>query len=162
MNTALSATGVDTLQFERSTCCKITQQKRVMNTYYRQGQEVLKVRFDVVSLAARPLCERQTSRAHRLRLLGNFTDDTNALTVLSRVKISVTTTLYQPTVCCFQETAQHSFHPYPNHADFTAVQHVQITRRRNFVCHPDVGLLLSLVRIVVCWDCHVTSYARST
>ena len=35
----------------------------------------------------------------------------------------------------------------------------QITRRHNFHCHPDVRLLLSLVRLVVCWDCHVTSFA---
>ena len=38
--------------------------------------------------------------------------------------------------------------------------HVQ--SRHNFVCHSDVGLLFSLVRLVVCWDCHVTSFARST
>ena len=40
-------------------------------------------------------------------------------------------------------------------------QHVRITCRHNFDCHPDVGLLLSLVHFVVCWDCHVTSFARS-
>ena len=46
---------------------------------------------------------------------------------------------------------------------FYCQQHVQITRIHNFDCRPDVGLLLSLVRLVVCWDCHVTSFAaRST
>ena len=42
------------------------------------------------------------------------------------------------------------------------LQHVQITCRRNFDCYLDIGLLLSLVRLVVCWNCHVTGFARST
>ena len=45
---------------------------------------------------------------------------------------------------------------------FCSQQYVQIPRRHNFDCRPDVGLLLSLVRLVVCWDCHVTRFARLT
>ena len=45
---------------------------------------------------------------------------------------------------------------------FLQQKHIQITRRRNFDCHPDVGPLLSLVRFVGCCDCHVISFARST
>ena len=53
---------------------------------------------------------------------------------------------------------------------FYSQKHVQVTCRHNFDCHPDVGLGFSLVRLVACWDCRVTtalpalpaSFARST
>ena len=45
---------------------------------------------------------------------------------------------------------------------FKSQEQIQIARRQNFNCHPDVFLRLSLDQFVVCWDCHVTSLARST
>ena len=45
---------------------------------------------------------------------------------------------------------------------FYSQQGIQTTRRHNFDCHPDVGLLLSLDRRVVCRDFHVTSFAQIT
>ena len=45
---------------------------------------------------------------------------------------------------------------------FCSQQYVQIPRRHNFDCHPDVGLLLSLVHLVVCSDCHMTRFACLT
>ena len=66
-----------------------------------------------------------------------------------------------PTHIMFLETAQRSFRPVSKSCRFHSQQHVQITRRHNFDCHSDVRLPVSLVRLVVCWDCHVTSFARS-
>ena len=37
-----------------------------------------------------------------------------------------------------------------DHNSLYSQQYVQITRRHKFDRHPDVGLLLTLVRIVVC------------
>ena len=77
-------------------------------------------------------------------------------------KIPMSTTLFQTALCCFLETVQHFFPSISRPCRFYSQQHVQITRRHNFDCHPDVGLLPSLVRLVVCLDCHVTSFAHST
>ena len=44
---------------------------------------------------------------------------------------------------------------------FYSQQHIHIAHRHNIDCLPDVGLLLSRVRLVVCCDCHVTNFARS-
>ena len=59
------------------------------------------------------------TKADRVRLLGNFIDETTRThsQQLSPVKVPVLnnivrTTLYEPAWCCFLETAQHSFYPY--------------------------------------------------
>ena len=113
-------------------------------------------------MAARTLCERR-SELEQSKAVGKFHgwNNINALTQLSRVESPVSATLNQPTLCCFLDTSQRSLRQYPSHAVFTADSTFKQYADTTLTCHPDVGLLLSLVRIVVCWDCHVTSSARS-
>jgi len=86
-------------------------------------------------------------RAERVTHFGKFIDK---MTRTHSQQILVSSTLFQPALRCFLHTAHRSFRPYPSHAVFVA--NTQTHFRRS----------LSLMRLVIRWDCHVTSFACAT
>ena len=128
----------------------------------RQRQEVLKLRSDEVWIDdVNTLWKTKRTGVDRVRFWGNFNDETTRTHSARSCKNSgVNNTVPTHIMLLSRDSATKS--PSVSRSCRFYNQHVQMTRRHSFHCHPDVGLLLSLVRLVVCWDCHVTSFARST
>ena len=105
----------------------------------------------------RTLWKTKRTRADKVRLLRNFIDETTPTHSHNSVRCLQHCT--NPHYAAFKR--QHSVQSVCIQVMPFLQPQVQITHRHNFDCHPDIGLLLSRVRLVVCWDCHVTSFAWS-
>ena len=108
---------------------------------------------------ANTLWKTRRTRADTVRLLRSFIEETTRTHTNSKFHVN---NIVQTRITLLSRDSA-TFIPSVSRSCRSYSQHVQMTRRHSFHCHPDVGLLLSLtVRLVVCWDCHVTNFARST
>ena len=128
----------------------------------RQRQEVLKLRSDEVWIdGVNTLWKTRRTGVDRVRLLGNFIYKTTRTHSARWCKNSGVNNIV-PTHIMLLSRDSAAFSPSVSKSyRFCSQQHVQITRKHKLHCHPNAGLLLSRVSLVVGWDCHVIRFACS-
>ena len=125
----------------------------------RQRQEVLKLRSDEVWIDdVNTLWKTKRTGVDRVRFWGNFNDETTRTHSARSCKNSGVNNIV-PVHIMLLSRDNAAFSPSVSESyRFCSQQHVQITRRHKLHCHPDAGLLLSRVSLVVGWDCHVIRF----